>query len=59
MNDVILDSTLTCPYCGHAETEIMPTDARQFSKINLGALDRIRKAFQSSTLDPMESTFFI
>ena len=30
MNDVILDSTLTCPHCGHAETETMPTDACLF-----------------------------
>ncbi|NOU23246.1 MAG: hypothetical protein HOO93_15960 [Methyloglobulus sp.] len=30
MNAVILDSTLTCPYCGHAETETMPTDACLF-----------------------------
>ncbi len=30
MNGVILDSTITCPRCGHAETETMPTDACQF-----------------------------
>jgi len=30
MNEVILDSTLTCPHCEHAETETMPTDACQF-----------------------------
>ena len=30
MKDVILESTITCPYCGHAETETMPTDACQF-----------------------------
>jgi hypothetical protein len=30
MNGVILDSTITCPHCGHAETETMPTDACQF-----------------------------
>jgi hypothetical protein len=30
MNDVILASKLTCPHCGHSETEIMPTDACQF-----------------------------
>ena len=23
----VLDSTLTCPHCGHASTETMPTDA--------------------------------
>ncbi len=26
----ILNSTLTCPRCGHAETETMPTDACQW-----------------------------
>lgn len=30
MSTVILDSTLTCPYCGHSKTETMPTDACQF-----------------------------
>jgi hypothetical protein len=30
MNDVILESTLTCPSCGHAKTETMPTDACQW-----------------------------
>ncbi len=30
MNAVILESTITCPHCGHPETEIMPTDACQF-----------------------------
>lgn len=30
MNDVILQSTLTYPHCGHAATESMPTDACQF-----------------------------
>ena len=30
MNRVILDSTITCPQCGHTETETMPTDACQF-----------------------------
>lgn len=30
MNDVILESTLTCPSCGYAKTEIMPTDACQW-----------------------------
>jgi hypothetical protein len=28
--DVILESTLTCPDCGHVETETMPTDACQW-----------------------------
>lgn len=27
---VILDSTLTCPECGHARAETMPTDACQW-----------------------------
>ena len=27
---VSLDSTLTCPQCGHAKTETMPTDACQW-----------------------------
>ena len=26
----ILESTITCPECGHAETETMPTDACQW-----------------------------
>ncbi|WP_045227247.1 GDCCVxC domain-containing (seleno)protein [Methyloterricola oryzae] len=26
----ILESVLTCPHCGHARREIMPTDACQF-----------------------------
>lgn len=30
MTGVILQSTITCPHCGHVETEIMPTDACQF-----------------------------
>ncbi|MDD2722864.1 MAG: GDCCVxC domain-containing (seleno)protein [Methylovulum sp.] len=30
MNDVVLDSIITCPHCGHAETETMPTDACLF-----------------------------
>ncbi|WP_322866950.1 GDCCVxC domain-containing (seleno)protein [Aquicoccus sp. G2-2] len=29
-NEVVLTSTLTCPSCGHAETEQMPTDACQW-----------------------------
>ncbi|MGR8941683.1 MAG: GDCCVxC domain-containing (seleno)protein [Gammaproteobacteria bacterium] len=29
-SELILESTLVCPYCGHAETEIMPTDACLF-----------------------------
>ena len=30
MADIILKSTITCPECGHVETETMPTDACQF-----------------------------
>jgi len=27
---VVMESTLTCPVCGHAKTETMPTDACQW-----------------------------
>lgn len=30
MSAVILESTLTCPMCGHTRTETMPTDACQW-----------------------------
>lgn len=30
MNTARLESVLTCPQCGFARTEIMPTDACQF-----------------------------
>jgi hypothetical protein len=30
MNTIILESVLTCPYCGFASKETMPTDACQF-----------------------------
>lgn len=30
MNAVVLESTLTCPHCGHAQQEVMPTDSCQF-----------------------------
>lgn len=30
MPELILQSTLTCPACGHQSTEIMPTDACLF-----------------------------
>jgi hypothetical protein len=26
----VLESVLTCPHCGHASAEVMPTDACQF-----------------------------
>ncbi len=28
--EVRLESTITCPQCGHARTEVMPTDACLF-----------------------------
>ena len=30
MNDIVLQSTLTCPACGHASVDTMPTDACQW-----------------------------
>jgi hypothetical protein len=30
MTEVLLESTITCPTCGHAQLETMPTDACQF-----------------------------
>lgn len=30
MSAIITESTLTCPYCGHAKTERMPEDACQW-----------------------------
>jgi hypothetical protein len=30
MSDTQLKSTITCPECGHAQVETMPTDACQF-----------------------------
>ncbi|MEK6735378.1 MAG: GDCCVxC domain-containing (seleno)protein, partial [Pseudomonadota bacterium] len=30
MKTVILESTITCPHCGHDEIETMPTDACQY-----------------------------
>lgn len=30
MADILLMSTLTCPYCGFAKEESMPTDACQY-----------------------------
>jgi hypothetical protein len=30
MSDIQLKSTITCPECGHAQVETMPTDACQF-----------------------------
>ncbi len=28
--DIVLESTITCPECGHRQTEIMPTEACQW-----------------------------
>ena len=28
--EIVLESTLTCPLCGHVKTETMPTDACQW-----------------------------
>jgi hypothetical protein len=30
MNNIILESTLICPVCGHSKIEKMPTDACQW-----------------------------
>ncbi|MCO5121821.1 MAG: hypothetical protein M9951_19595 [Burkholderiaceae bacterium] len=30
MDAVVLQSTLTCPVCGHSKDEVMPTDACQW-----------------------------
>jgi hypothetical protein len=30
MTSMVLESTITCPACGYAQREIMPTDACQF-----------------------------
>jgi hypothetical protein len=30
MTSMVLESTITCPACGHAQRETMPTDACQF-----------------------------
>jgi len=30
MSETILESTLTCPHCGHPKTETMPIDACQW-----------------------------
>jgi hypothetical protein len=30
MSELVLDSSLTCPKCGHVERETMPLDACQF-----------------------------
>jgi hypothetical protein len=30
MKDIALEATITCPICGHATKETMPTDSCQF-----------------------------
>ena len=30
MTSIVLESTIICPACGHAQCETMPTDACQF-----------------------------
>ncbi|MFO1334378.1 MAG: GDCCVxC domain-containing (seleno)protein [Piscinibacter sp.] len=30
MAELVLQSTLTCPKCGHSKTEVMPTNACQW-----------------------------
>lgn len=44
MSAVVLESVLTCPHCGYAKQETMPTDACQFFYEcgNCGALLRPR-----------------
>ncbi|MDD1494077.1 MULTISPECIES: GDCCVxC domain-containing (seleno)protein [Burkholderia] len=42
MNDVVLESVLTCPHCGFAKQDTMPMDACQYyyECSNCGALLR-------------------
>ena len=30
MGAIVLESTITCPECGHSKVEVMPTDACQW-----------------------------
>ncbi len=30
MSEIVMQSTLTCPHCGHRKCETMPTDACQY-----------------------------
>ncbi len=43
--ELILESTITCPECGHKETERMPTDACQwfYECTNCGAILKPKK----------------
>ncbi|WP_247296452.1 GDCCVxC domain-containing (seleno)protein [Bradyrhizobium sp. 87] len=39
---MILNSTITCPKCGHAAAEVMPTDACQFFYDCKGCGERLK-----------------
>jgi len=39
---VILESTITCPQCGHRATETMPTDACRFFYTCKGCGERLK-----------------
>src|SRR3954447_26207150 len=41
-SQMILNSTITCPKCGHAATEVMPTDACQFFYDCKGCGERLK-----------------
>lgn len=40
--DLQLESTITCPACGHAATETMPTDSCQFFYVCQGCGTTLR-----------------
>ena len=42
MRDVILQSTITCPSCGHRSCETMPTDACRFFFVCPGCGERLK-----------------
>ena len=39
---LVLESTLTCPRCGHASVETMPTDACLFFHVCRGCGERLK-----------------
>ncbi len=41
MNGAVLESTLTCPHCGHASLESMPEDACLFFHACAGCGERL------------------
>ncbi len=41
-NSIALQSTITCPRCGHANKETMPTDACMFFYVCEGCGSRLR-----------------